>query len=286
MNKIIFCLAFSLLSISIAAQEGTLKGKITDEKASPLHLVSVALFKKDSSLVSSVLSDQEGKFSLSSPAAGSYFIRLSFIGFNDHFLPEFKSEVNSFSKDFGTIQMNASTRSMNNITVTALRPQIVQKADRMVVGVEGTALAAGSTAFDVLSRSPGVFVDQEGNIQLNGKSGVTVMIDNKLTYLTARELKVYLESMPAENIKNIEIITNPSARYDAEGSSGILNINLKKNEMRGMNGSVYSSYYYNKNHGYSTGGNINYKSGKWNSFLNVDFNRRVGGREATFTRIF
>jgi hypothetical protein len=97
-----------------------------------------------------------------------------------------------------------------------------------------------------------------------------------------------LEAMPAENLKNIEIITNPSAKYDAEGISGILNINLKKNTQQGMNGSVYSGYNYNfkKQHGFSTGGNINFKYGKWNSFINADMARRVGGRDATFTRVF
>jgi hypothetical protein len=113
------------------------------------------------------------------------------------------------------------------------------------------------------------------------------MLNGKLTYLSARDLRTLLEGMPAENIKNIEIITNPSAKYDAEGTSGILNINLKKNTQRGMNGSVSANYSYNfKQPGYSYNGNINFKGGNWSSFLTLDGGHREGGRDATFTRIF
>ncbi|HZG00427.1 MAG TPA: outer membrane beta-barrel family protein, partial [Chitinophagales bacterium] len=168
-----------------------------------------------------------------------------------------------------------------------LRPTITQEADRLVVSVEGTATAAGATAFDVLSKAPGVFVDHEGNIQLNGKTGVTVMIDDKPTYLSATDLRAMLEGMSAEEIRTIDIITNPSAKYDAEGTSGILNINLKKNKRNGVNGSLHAGTRYNfKQWGYSYGGTVNHKAGNWNSFLSFDGNRRVGGREATFTRVF
>jgi hypothetical protein len=122
---------------------------------------------------------------------------------------------------------------------------------------------------------------------MNGRSGVLVMINGKQTFLSARDLRNLLESMPAENIKNLELITNPSAKYDAEGTSGILNINLKKNTVQGINGSVYSGILLNeKDLGFTSGFSINHKSGKWNSFLTLDAAKRVGGRTATFTRVF
>jgi hypothetical protein len=168
-----------------------------------------------------------------------------------------------------------------------MRPTLIQKADRMVLNVEGTAMASGNSAYTVLGRAPGVFIDQQGNIQLNGRCGVTVMLDGKLTYLSAADLRNLLESMPAENIKNIEIITNPSAKYDAEGASGILNINLRKNELQGVNGSISAGYMYNgTQHAWNTAAALNFKKGHFNSFANIDAARRVGGREATFTRIF
>lgn len=269
-------------------QGNSISGRVLDDKGTPIGFANVSLLKaSDSSLSTTVLSDSTGRFSITSPLGGRYFLRITAIGYLQLQTEAFETAGNS-SKDFASLNLKTDSKSLQNVNITTLRPTIIQKADRLVVSVEGTAMAAGNNAFSVLSKAPGVFVDAEGNIQLNGRSGVTLMIDNRLTYLSARDLRNMLEGMSAENIKNIEIITNPSAKYDAEGTTGILNINLKKNTQRGMNGSVYSSYSYNfhKQHAAAAGGNINFKTGKLNAFLNADFNRRVGGREATFTRIF
>jgi len=274
--------------LNAQSHQGVITGKLLDEKATPVSFANVTLLKaSDSTFVAGALTDSVGRFSIPSPVAGSYVLRVGFLGYKDLTTPAFTVTDESFSKDFGTLTLNERATSLKEVTVTALRPTITQEADRLVMSVEGTAIAAGNTAFEVLSKAPGVFVDPEGNIQLNGKTGVTVMIDDKLTYLSARDLKTLLESMPAENIKNLETITNPSAKYDAQGSSGILNINLKKNTLFGVNGSVYGTWRFNGlQHGYSTGGNVNYKVGKWNMFLTLDKSRRASGREATFTRVF
>jgi hypothetical protein len=275
-------------SINMFGQGGLLTGKLLDNKEEPLAYANIALIKTiDTSFVTGAIAKKEGTFSIPSPVTGVYFLRITAIGYNEYRSQAFEINSDQFSKDFGTITLQQEAKSLKEVSVISLRPTITQLADRMVVNVEGTAMAAGSTAYAVLSKSPGVFIDQEGNIQLNGRSGVTVMLNGKLTYLSARDLRTLLEGMSAENIKNIEIITNPSSKYDAEGSSGILNINLKKNVRQGLNGSVYTGYTYNgKQSGYTAGSNINYNTGKWNSFINVDFSRRVGGREATFTRVF
>ena len=291
MKNLFILMAIMVLSCfgSIAlAQSGFLTGEIRDENGAPLPYANVAVMKSaDSSLVAGAVTGADGKFSMAAPSPGIYFLRFSSIGFAEKRTAAFEVTGPDFSKDFGRLTLQEETETLQEVTVQALRPTITQEADRMVVSIEGTALAAGSTAFDVLAKSPGVFVDQEGNIQLNGRAGLSIMIDGRLTYLSARDLRTMLEGMSAENIKNIEIITNPSSRYDAEGSSGILNINLKKNEQRGMNGSLYSGYTYNgKQHGNSTGGTVNYKTGPLNAFMTVDIARRVGGREATFTRVF
>ncbi|HYH13946.1 MAG TPA: TonB-dependent receptor [Flavisolibacter sp.] len=285
---LLFILLTSFFNTKTLAQAGSLTGKLIDEKGTAIGYANVALLKStDTSFLAGALSDKNGVFTLQAPVAGSYALRFTAIGFATKKTEVFEVTASGFSKDFGTITLKQEAKTLQEVSVTALRPTITQLADRMVVGVEGTAMAAGSNAFTVLSKSPGVFIDAEGNIQLNGRSGVTVMLNGKLTYLSARDLRTLLEGMSAENIKNIEIITNPSAKYDAEGSSGILNINLKKYDRSGMNGSVYSGYTFNgKQHGYTAGGNINYNSGPWNTFLNLDFAHRVGGREATFTRVF
>jgi outer membrane receptor protein involved in Fe transport len=287
-NLLIFILITSFISGKAFAQNGSLSGKLVDEKGSAIGFANVTLLKSsDTAFLAGVLTNKEGTFSLRTPSPGMYVLRFSAIGFTETKTGVFEVNTPSFSKDFGQLTLKQETKTLQEVSVTALRPTITQLADRMVVSVEGTAMAAGSNAFTVLSKSPGVFIDQEGNIQLNGRAGVTVMINGKLTYLSARDLRTLLEGMSAENIKNIEVITNPSAKYDAEGSSGILNINLKKYDRSGMNGSLYSGYTYNgKQHGYTAGGNINYNSGPWTTYLNLDFAHRVGGREATFTRVF
>ena len=279
---------YSAASSQVAAQRGGLTGRLVDEKGGALRFANVTILNAgDSAFVAGGLTREDGAFSLATPSAGRYFLRMSSIGFTQTQSAAFDVPDTTFSKDFGVLTLKADIKSLEEVSVTALRPTITQLADRMVVSVEGTAMASGNTAFAVLAKAPGVFIDADGNIQLNGRSGVTLMLDGRLTYLSARDLRTLLEGMSAENIKSIELITNPSARYDAEGTSGILNINLKKNVLQGINGSVYSSYNYNgKQHGYTTGGNINYKNKRWNSFLNLDAARRVGGREATFTRVF
>lgn len=283
-------LLFLCLVTTVAyPQSAGISGKLTDDKSAPIALANVSLVNAaDHKLVAGVLTSNEGNFNFKTPPSGKYYLRFTSIGFQELKTDVFEITDLNFSRNFGALQLKTDVKKMEDVSVTALRPSITQLADRMVVSVEGTAMAAGNTAYAVLSRAPGVFIDPDGNIQLNGRSGVTVMIDGKLSYLSARDLRTMLEAMPAENLKNIEVITNPSAKYDAEGNSGILNINLKKNTQQGMNGSVFSTYNYNfkKQHGFSLGGNINYRTGKWNSFLNLDVARRVGGRDATFTRIF
>jgi hypothetical protein len=279
------CFVFCLIN-NLQAQK--LTGTIVDEKGLPLALANVSLLRSSGNgFQSGVVTDSSGRFSMTSPAAGNYLLRVTAIGFAEFKTVAFDVPSADFSKDFGSLTLKQDVKALKDITVTAMRPMIIQKADRMVVSIEGTAMAAGNNAFSILSKVPGVFVDQEGNIQLNGRGGVTVMLDGKLTYLSARDLRNLLEGMPAENLKNIEVITNPSAKYDAEGTSGILNINLKKNTQQGINGSISAGFSTNlKQNGYTYGTSINHKAGKWNSFLSLDASKRFNGREATFTRIF
>ena len=269
---------------------GMLTGTVKDEKGTPVGFATVAVVQEapKSAIVTGAVAEENGSFRVQSPAAGAYRLRISALGYVTKETPLFEVSGASFGKDFGSVVLQADAQQLGEVSVVALRPTIVQEADRLVVSVAGTAMAAGNTAFAVLAKSPGVFIDQEGNIQLNGKAGVTVMLDGKLTYLSARDLRNLLEGMPAENLKNIEIITNPPAKYDAEGTAGILNINLKKNTQQGLSGSVYTTGNYNffRQFGNTYGGSLNLKRGPWNSFLTLDATRRVGGRNATFTRVF
>lgn len=283
---------YMLSSIIIKAQTalpGRLSGVVQDSISSkPLEFASVSLRPKGQTLhAAGILTDAQGRFYFGGIKTGEYELLVSFLGYESQTIRDIIISEQTLHVEVDTIRLGMVPTNLKQVHVRAMRPTIKQEADRMIITIEGTAMAAGNTAFSILARSPGVFVDGEGNIQLNGRSGVTVMVDGRLTYLSARDLRSLLEGLPAENIRNVEIITNPSAKYDAEGSSGILNINLKKNTQQGMSGSMYAGYTNNfQQYGYTYGGNINHKSGKWNSFLNLDAARRVGGREATFTRIF
>ncbi|GAA4337683.1 TonB-dependent receptor [Flaviaesturariibacter amylovorans] len=262
----------------------SLQGRLTDEKGTPLAYANIALLRADSSLAAGAMTGTDGRFTIKAPAAGSYRLRYTAIGYRDLVSA---TRAISADTDLGTLALKADGKQLDEVTVQSLRPAIEQKADRLVVNVENTAMAAGNTAYAVLARTPGVLIDAEGNIQLNGRSGVTVMIDGRPTFLSARDLRTMLEGMPAENLKNIEIITNPSSKYEAEGTSGILNLNLKRQTVQGMTGAVYMGYNTNfYNSGWSTGASINMKKGGWSFFANVDLMRRVGGRNATFTRVF
>jgi hypothetical protein len=285
----LLCLFLTVATAGWAQETGKITGILSDSlTGKPIEYATVALLQPNTTqALQSTLTDATGRFSFTGISKGNYQLAISFLGYKKKFISQIAVTEAKPGVTVGNVKLQPAATQLKEVTVETLRPTITQEADRMVVSIEGTALAAGRTAYDVLATSPGVFIDQEGNIQLNGRAGVTVMLDGKLTYLSARDLRSLLEGMSAENIRNIEIITNPSSKYDAEGSSGILNINLKKNTQQGINGSTYAGANYNgKQYGFSTGGNVNYRTGPWNSFLNLDMARRVGGRDATFNRVF
>ncbi|GAB2759970.1 TonB-dependent receptor domain-containing protein [Salinimicrobium soli] len=256
------------------AQYGSLSGNLQDQKKETIPFATVAVVKlPDSTVVTGSTTEMDGSFNLKAPQKGDYLLRFSAIGFKSTFTDPFEVKSETYQHDFGWITMKEEVTMLNEVMVKAWRPRVEVEGGNMVVAVEGTALAAGSSAFEVISRAPGVTVGQDGNFQLNGKQGVSVMIDGRLSYLSTEELKTMLEGMSAENIRNIEIINNPSAKYDAEGTAGILNINLKKNTRGGFNGSTYAGYNYNGEHWYNAGANLNYKKGNWNSYMSFDMRK-------------
>ncbi len=283
----IFLLFLIFGQSAFAQAPGMLEGEIKDSKGLGIGFANILILKNTDSVVTGSVANTEGMFSIKSPEAGAYFLRITAVGYKTFETPIFTIADANQTNNIGVITLQEDTTQLKEVKIESLRPAITQLSDRMLVKIEGTAMAAGNTAFSVLSRMPGIFVDPEGMIQLNGKSGVSVMLDGKLTYLSSRELRTMLEGMSAENIKNIEIIATPPSNFDAEGTAGIVNIILKKNIKDGMNGNIYSTYINNFSQtGGTYGAGINYKKGKWNSFVNIDGMSIPGGREATFTRVF
>ncbi len=154
----------------------------------------------------------------------------------------------------------------------------------MIINVDASPTNAGSTAMDVLERSPGVTVDKDDNISLKGKQGVTIMIDNKPTYMSSTQLASYLKSLPASAIDQIELMTNPSAKYDAAGNSGIINIKTKKNKTKGFNGSLTLTHTQGEYPKPSASLNLNYRDGKANFFLNAGYSHWEGFQNLDITR--
>ncbi|WP_029036629.1 TonB-dependent receptor domain-containing protein [Salinimicrobium xinjiangense] len=284
-KKLITVFLSLIITYSINAQEGSLSGSLIDPKEETIPFATVAMVKlPDSTVVTGTTTDLDGAFELGTPEEGKYLLRFSAIGFTSTFTDAFNISSPNYSRDFGQVIIKEEMTMLNEVMVQAWRPRVELEAGKMVVRVEGTAMAAGSSAFEIVSKSPGISADQDGNLRLNGKTGVKIMINGRLTYLSADQLKTMLESMPAENIKNIELIHNPSAKYDAEGSAGIINIILKENLGAGFNGSVYGGVEFNEENWYNAGANLNYNSGKWNTYFSADLSKRGFMREQEIWR--
>ncbi len=244
-------------------------GSLIDSKNQPVDYATVSLIRatKDSAVVKGTLSTDAGIYKIGQVTPGTYVIRATSTGFAKTTSKEFT--INGSDIVVPAITMRAVTQTLNAANVTASRPLIEQKIDRTVMNVEGSVLAAGNSALEILERAPGVTVDKDDNISLQGKQGVTVMINDKLTYLSAAQLANLLRSTDGNTIKSIEIITNPSAKYDAAGNSGIINIQLKKNTQSGTNGSLNLTGSYGTYPKNNTSLSLNHKQGKLNLFGNI-----------------
>ena len=285
-QKFLFGLA-SLISSVVWSQEGSLSGSLQDQKQETIPFATVAVMKlPDSTVVTGTTTEMDGSFEMQTPQKGEYLLRFSAIGFESAYTSPFDISAPDFKKNFGTVVMKTAVTSLDEVMIKTWRPRVKVESGKMVMRVEGTAVSAGSTAYEMLSKAPGVSVGQNGEFSINGKKGVAVMIDGRMTYLAPAELQTMLEGMPAENLEEIEVINNPSAKYDAEGAAGILNIKLKKNSMSGLNASVYGGVEFGKQTLFNGGANLGYKSGKWNSFANIDISERGVYRDQSNIRTF
>ncbi|KEO71953.1 outer membrane beta-barrel family protein [Anditalea andensis] len=278
-------LIFLMGSSQVVAQQ-SLSGQIKSVEGETLPFVNVSLLEEGTlKLVTGSVSDENGNFQISTSRTGRFKLQLSMIGFETHLSTEFDLKSGE-KKNFNVLTMEAEVAALGEVTVSSTRPNIVIQADKTIVNVEGTVMAEGSTALDVIGRSPGIYVDADGNINLNGRSGITVLIDDRQTYMSATDLANFLRSMPADNIKSLEVISNPSARFDAEGSAGVLNIKLKKNSMNGVNGNVQIGHQYNGKHAPFTGATVNVRSGKWTSNASLNYNEYARPMELEIFRRF
>jgi ferric enterobactin receptor len=212
-------------------------------------------------------------FGSSGPAAGRYRVSASQLGFERYWSAAFDLADESVVLPTATLRASAAT-ALKEVVVVGQKPLFERLADRTVVNVEGSTLAAGNTALEVLARAPGVSVDGNDNLALRGRQGLLVLIDGKRVPMSGSELADYLRALPAEQLKSIELITNPPARYDAQGGAGIIAINLKKDQRLGSNGSVNLSYGQGVYHKLTGGFSGNHRREQVNYFGSVSYTDR------------
>ncbi len=267
-----------LLGMStLAAQpkeSALLRGTITNQKGEPVPYANAALLSLEGVLLEGAVTDEEGNFSISTTKTARVKLVVSSLGYTSYSSEEFEL-LTGLQKDFGTIILADEVTGLDEVTVKATRPQIIIEPDKTIVNVEGTVMAEGANALDVLGRSPGVFITSDGSINLNGRTGVTVMINDRPMYMSVADLTSFLRSMPADNIKSIEVMTSPSARFDAEGAAGVINIQLKKNTIDGVFGNVMIGGRYNGKAVPNAGVTLNIKKGKWTSNGTFNYNEYV-----------
>ncbi len=204
-----------------------ISGTVKDADNKPLNAATITLLKAaDSSIAKLNASDKSGSYTFEHIEPGKYIVLATAVGYTKAYSAAF--ELAGTDKVVPDITLAKVATEMSAVVVTARRPLIEVKADKMVVNVEGTVNATGNDGIDLLRRSPGVLVDKDDNISMSGKSGVEVYIDGKPSPLKGSDLANYLRSLQSSSIESIELITNPGARYEASGNAGIINIRLKK----------------------------------------------------------
>jgi hypothetical protein len=266
-------LAF-LYSFTAFGKSGGIKGKVTDNAGNPLAGVNVVvLADSGKKLVKAEITNGNGEYYIAELSEGIYILKATYFGYGSY--ASDKLIVSGEDISLPDIQLAEQSTNLREVQVQAMKPLIEIKADKLIVNVENSIVNAGSSAMEVLSRSPGVTVDQNDNIALRGKQGVIIWIDGKPSPVAGSDLANILRSMPASSIEKIELISNPGARYDAAGTAGIINIKTKKDKRMGMNGSLNTSYAQGVYAKYGAGFNLNYREKKYNINLNYNYADRM-----------
>lgn len=234
----VLLLTFLFINVSFANKDpnarGEISGKIIDKTSKkPVEYASIALIRqKNNKMISGTISDEKGIFKIKKLPFGNYKIKITFVGYETLEIENIKLNSDKKKNNLGDIILKRTSNSLNELNVVAEKSTIEYKIDKKVVNVGKMITATSGTAVDILEKTPSVSVDVEGNVSLRGSSSFTVLIDGRPSVLDASEA---LQQMPATSIENIEIITNPSAKYDPDGTSGIVNIITKKNRLEGVN---------------------------------------------------
>ncbi|WP_181304285.1 TonB-dependent receptor domain-containing protein [Rufibacter sp. XAAS-G3-1] len=251
---------------------GRITGTIVDaETSKPVEFATIALINASTGkTVDGTVTDEKGRFTLARVANGTYTLNISFIGYETKELKQVTLSANDQNANLNRVALSPAQTKLQEVTVVGEKPLIEDKVDRMVYNAEKDITNAGGTAADVMQKVPSVSLDQDGNIQMRGSSNVRVLINGKPSTVMAGSVADALKQIPADVIKSVEIITSPSAKYDAEGTAGIVNIITKKNSLQGVTGSVTLTGGTRSSNGNA---NVGIKQGKLGINVNAGANR-------------
>ncbi len=252
--------------------QGVVKGRIVEQRSGqPVEFANIIVYSlQDSSIVSGGISDKNGYFEVNRVGFGKFYVKVQFIGFGEHTIPEITVSRQNLIVNLGTIEMELSAEMLDEVQVDAYVERVEYRLDRRVVNVSRDISAAGGTAVDALQNVPGVQTDIDDNVSLRGTESFLVLIDGRPSPIGGSEA---LQQIPAESIESIEIITNPSARYDPEGVGGIINVIMKKDRRDGYNAQVSANYgSFN-----SFGGDllVNIRKDRVNFFIGGNYNENI-----------
>ncbi len=253
---------------SAQGQGGKLSGQIVDNNSKPVAYATVTLLKSDSTVANGDLTEEDGSFEIAPTGFGDFILRVNVIGFEEKYLGQIKITEAQPVRNLGKVTVAALSQTLNEVQITAERAMMEMNIDKKVFNVDKAITATGGSATDVLKNVPSLNVDVDGEVALRGKTA-TILIDGKPATLLGGDVASALQSLPASSIQSVEVITNPSAKYDAQGMTGIVNIITKKDRKMGLNGSA--SLGAGTGDKYNGSFNINLKNDKWNVFFNTNF---------------
>jgi hypothetical protein len=272
---IIFCAAFTAKAQLPGGGGGpSILGKISGSvidslTKKPVEYATISLFKSGGTVpTNGVLTDEKGNFKLDNIKSGNYKITISFLGYKTKTIDPVTTTPGKPDANLGSVILPPSARALKEVAIVGQQALIENKIDKIVYNAEKDLTAAGGTATDLLSKVPMVSVDINGNVSVRGDNNVRVLINGKPSGATSASLSDVLKSIPADQIKSIEVITSPSAKYDAEGSAGIINIITKQKNVSGLSGGISGGVGTRQNNG---NGNLNYNKNRFN------FNTNIGG---------
>ncbi len=271
-------MCFLLFTSGSTSGQITINGVLQDSvEFSPLSFANIALIKQiDSAFITGTTTDDKGLFKLNLSDTGKYFLRISYLGYGTQF-KQFSIGNNETRVDLGTVFVSKSAQNLEEVVISAQKPMYAYSGEKKIYNVSEDPSVQGGVANDALQNAPGVYVDMEGNITLRGVSGVAIWINDKPSRITEEGLKQFLQQLPANTLERIEVITNPSAKYSAEGTGGIINIitkdKIKKNQLFsfGLNGSTLGGFspwasFVTSNEKFSFNIYVSHSDYKWEGF--------------------